>query len=230
MPASAATRVFNTTELLEGVLLELSFLDLFVIQRVSQTFRETIHGSVKLKQHMFLESPPLRVLDGTVLVNPLVASQRHFLPTLDMEPQAGESDYHIYFGSATALQNGGNSIEVALTKDPIELQTSGLFRGTDARYPHALPIDSHSSWRRMHVTLPPPGMFSTDFSRKSVTVTSHTEFRSWSWLRHTVYHRVHCNNARLGDVLDVLANDSSLESKSWNDTLVMHRRDACTIA
>lgn len=46
--------VFDTVELLEMILLNLPLFDLFLLQRTSTTFRDTIRSSIKLKRHMFL--------------------------------------------------------------------------------------------------------------------------------------------------------------------------------
>lgn len=57
MPPSAAHRVFNTTELLEMILLqdELTVHQLFVLQRVDKNFNAVMAGSQKLRVKMFLD-------------------------------------------------------------------------------------------------------------------------------------------------------------------------------
>ena len=59
---SAGARVAGTTELLETILLNLNYdeidLKTFLIsQRTSTAFRDTIQGSVKLRQTLFFEPP-----------------------------------------------------------------------------------------------------------------------------------------------------------------------------
>ncbi|KAF2161544.1 hypothetical protein M409DRAFT_27942 [Zasmidium cellare ATCC 36951] len=66
----AANKVFDTVELLEMILLGVPMMDLFVLQRTSNTFRDTMRGSKKLKQHMFLEQAPTK----TAVENPVMES------------------------------------------------------------------------------------------------------------------------------------------------------------
>ncbi|OQO10425.1 hypothetical protein B0A48_03721 [Cryoendolithus antarcticus] len=51
---AAVHAVLGTTELLEGILLNVPMFDLFVIQRVSQSFRDCIAKSHKLQERMWL--------------------------------------------------------------------------------------------------------------------------------------------------------------------------------
>jgi hypothetical protein len=52
---SAVYRVFHLPELLESILIQLSVKDILLSQRTAQCFRQTIHGSVRLKRELFLE-------------------------------------------------------------------------------------------------------------------------------------------------------------------------------
>lgn len=56
---SAAQRVFGTVELLEHILLNVPLTNLFVLQRTNTTFKDTIDGSRRVKQRMFLETAPV---------------------------------------------------------------------------------------------------------------------------------------------------------------------------
>lgn len=70
MPSGATSQVFETVELLEMILLNISIKhpefwrneaglrQLFAVQRVSKTFRDTIQGSSKLLRVMFLKHDP----------------------------------------------------------------------------------------------------------------------------------------------------------------------------
>ncbi|KAK4493804.1 hypothetical protein PRZ48_014989 [Zasmidium cellare] len=51
---AARKAVFNTSELLENILVHLPARKLFTIQRVNQQFKEAIEGSVEIQQKMFL--------------------------------------------------------------------------------------------------------------------------------------------------------------------------------
>ncbi|EME83900.1 uncharacterized protein MYCFIDRAFT_195102 [Pseudocercospora fijiensis CIRAD86] len=160
-------------------MLNLSFLDLFVIQRTNNNIRDTSHGSTKLKQRMFLESPPAEKLNGKVLVNPLVERHSftlsrivakykqsdlqhrswHVEPYSLREPQREVQKNNMYFTSPGALQTGNNNIRVVVKRSGSEK----LDERKDLQLP--LPVvkhDNYSSWRRMHITLPPNVMFSTD--------------------------------------------------------------------
>lgn len=56
-PAASVHAVFNTTELLELILLRLPLVairDMLCVQRVNRSFRSTIQGSNKLKKRLFL--------------------------------------------------------------------------------------------------------------------------------------------------------------------------------
>lgn len=55
----AVTQVFNTTELLENILLFLDLRTLLLSKRVSRHFRNTMNGSIKIRKALFLE--PLSV-------------------------------------------------------------------------------------------------------------------------------------------------------------------------
>lgn len=93
---SAVRRVFNTTELIEMVLLQdiIPFHQRFSLQRVSKGLRDVIEGSQQLKLKMFLiydtkepypktREVPNRLLkgDGAPLFNPLMG----ILPALNKE-------------------------------------------------------------------------------------------------------------------------------------------------
>lgn len=55
---SAATKVLNTTELLEQILLGVDNKTLLLSQRVSKTFKDTIDRSVKLQRALFFQQDP----------------------------------------------------------------------------------------------------------------------------------------------------------------------------
>ena len=70
---SAAAKVFAVPELLEDILLEVGKSDmkpLFVLQRVSTTFRDTIDSSPKLRRVMFMEGTN-KERDTEPILNPL---------------------------------------------------------------------------------------------------------------------------------------------------------------
>lgn len=52
---SSMVRVLQTTELLEAVLNQLSFADLFIAQRVSKTWLQLIEGSLPLQRKLFFQ-------------------------------------------------------------------------------------------------------------------------------------------------------------------------------
>ena len=76
--ASAASRVFGTTELLENILIHADIKDLFVMQGVNKTFSDLIATSTQLRRKMFLLQKPLkedlslspRVEEGVQILNP----------------------------------------------------------------------------------------------------------------------------------------------------------------
>lgn len=72
MPSIAAPRVFGVTELLENILINLPFEDLFVLQRVDQHFNATIARSKNLRTIMHLE--PQNVSGGHILHIPELLS------------------------------------------------------------------------------------------------------------------------------------------------------------
>lgn len=51
---AAKSKVFSTTELLEAILLQLPMKDVLLSQRVSKEWRDTIVGSTKLRELLFL--------------------------------------------------------------------------------------------------------------------------------------------------------------------------------
>ncbi|KAK3678679.1 hypothetical protein LTR78_001132 [Recurvomyces mirabilis] len=59
-PASAVTRVLGTTELLERILLALTFRRLLRAQRINKTFLATILQSVQLRRVLYLEPVPVK--------------------------------------------------------------------------------------------------------------------------------------------------------------------------
>lgn len=61
--ASKADEVFQTPELLEEILSNLSLYELFTVQRTCPTFRDTINGSIRLQRAMFLQPTPYRPPD-----------------------------------------------------------------------------------------------------------------------------------------------------------------------
>lgn len=68
----AANKVFDTVELLEMILLDVPMIDLLVLQRTNKTFRDTMRGSKKLKQHMFLESKPTETTEWNPVIHRLL--------------------------------------------------------------------------------------------------------------------------------------------------------------
>lgn len=73
---SAVHRVFNTTELFELILLALPMQDLLFSQSISRCFRETVQGSLALKQKLFLA--PLTINGQTLRLNPLLTCLGEF--------------------------------------------------------------------------------------------------------------------------------------------------------
>lgn len=75
------TKVFNITEILEQILEndDLDFFQLFKIRRVSKAFRDTIAGSAKLKQKLWLlvsaDVLPADITSGNDFNNPQLESQ-----------------------------------------------------------------------------------------------------------------------------------------------------------
>lgn len=70
---SASQKVFATIELLEMILLELPLTTLFVVQGVSTIFDDTIHGSIRLKRKMFLETDHSFEASNKEEVNPIIS-------------------------------------------------------------------------------------------------------------------------------------------------------------
>lgn len=105
MATSAKDRVFQTTELLEAILLQdISFQQLFVIQRTCRAFQETINGSILLKRAMCLEPLPgyaEHVCNYRKNINPL-------LPQVLFAPNDSKDDDGVLF--CAAWQN--NSIDI----------------------------------------------------------------------------------------------------------------------
>ncbi|KAF7186767.1 hypothetical protein HII31_11999 [Pseudocercospora fuligena] len=224
-PTTARSQVFGTTELLEEILLNLSFLDLFVIQRTSQNIRDTIHGSTKLKQRMFLESPPAEKLKDKILVNPLVERHNFSLSRTvshaQLGPQYGSwyvepyrlpatkrvikrvaQTNNVQFVSPEALRNRIKNVEVIVNRNASE-DSPISSEGSRPIIKH----DNYSSWRRMHITLPPTAMFSTDLWWEPKWIGTRCG-NAPPWLyRGTAYHRVHLNTPKLGDMIDVLDED-----------------------
>lgn len=54
LQVESAQQVFSTIELLEMILMELSIRDLLLSQRVYKAFQQTIEGSTKLQQALFM--------------------------------------------------------------------------------------------------------------------------------------------------------------------------------
>ncbi|OQO14817.1 hypothetical protein B0A48_00199 [Cryoendolithus antarcticus] len=78
--SQSAKKIFDTPELLEAVMSCITDIaTLFKLRRVSKTFKRTIHGSVKVKQRMFLQAhrrrPEQRLKDFAEL-NPLPKDPR----------------------------------------------------------------------------------------------------------------------------------------------------------
>nr|OQO28408.1 hypothetical protein B0A51_03082 [Rachicladosporium sp. CCFEE 5018] len=78
--SQSANKVFDTPELLEAVMSCITDIaTLFKLRRVSKTFKRTIHGSVKIKERMFLQAhrrrPEQRLKDFAEL-NPLPKDPR----------------------------------------------------------------------------------------------------------------------------------------------------------
>lgn len=71
---SAAQKVFAMIELLEMILLELPLTTLFIVQGVNSTFDDTIHGSVRLKRKMFLESDHSFEAANKEEINPILSA------------------------------------------------------------------------------------------------------------------------------------------------------------
>ena len=71
----ASSRVINTVELLERVLLELPFRDLLLVSRVSKQFEAVVKGSIAIQRDLFLlaESP-----DGKPRLHPLFSPEKGF--------------------------------------------------------------------------------------------------------------------------------------------------------
>ncbi|KAF7186713.1 hypothetical protein HII31_11945 [Pseudocercospora fuligena] len=97
MANSAKDQVFRTTELLEAILLQdISFQQLFVIQRTCRAFQETINGSILLKRAMCLEPLPgyaENVCDYRETIN-------HLLPQVVFAPKDSTAGDGVVFCAA----------------------------------------------------------------------------------------------------------------------------------
>ena len=58
---TAAVRVFEVTEILESIMLEVPMRDLLLSKRVSRQFQQNIVGSVNLQRALFFEPAPATV-------------------------------------------------------------------------------------------------------------------------------------------------------------------------
>ena len=83
---SAGDRVFGIPELLEKILLYLSFKELFLVQRISKTFQAMINRSTPIRQAMLLETSSQRIVPEDPHGSLNDYHPTHFNPLLRITP------------------------------------------------------------------------------------------------------------------------------------------------
>ncbi|KXT13584.1 hypothetical protein AC579_8093 [Pseudocercospora musae] len=150
---SARSKVLSTVELLEQILLGIRWNELFVLQRVSSTWRDVIQESVLVREKMYIlaiEAP----LQPTTSLHYYADSMKRITyrsDKLDTNPATK------FYGSSDAgLQN---PLALWAVRDLSNfIQFSIGVEGT----PEGLPNET-ASWRQMLLTKPPLPAISFDF-------------------------------------------------------------------
>lgn len=129
---NAGTRLAETSELLEMVLLKLSCEDILFAQLVNRKFRAVVLGSRRLQQKRFLDTEALEHSADEVVFNPMIAKESALsrLPLYFAEEMSGlrycpRSNRRRLRGMAATMEHdvvtGESRIKLQLT-DPKEVQ------------------------------------------------------------------------------------------------------------
>ncbi|KAK3703704.1 hypothetical protein LTR37_014282 [Vermiconidia calcicola] len=175
--ASAVTKVFSTVELLEHILLSLAPVEhhqtcnltkeLFALQRVNRTFKDTIEGSHKLRVCMGTSdisiSPSSIGFENGYDENPIEPDDREsgqesldvsrltpplFWPEISLLPFSRKKGHRVEFGSLHVHFN--LDVKAAFSVDSkIERPLSIGFHGASGR-PY---VNRDHSWRRIKISL-----------------------------------------------------------------------------
>ena len=138
LPPSVA-KVMNVTELRERILLHLPVNNLFVLQRVSKTWQDTVKASITISQKMFLQ--PV----GSVL-------QKSLKGTFDTKRITMNPVYKVYQYQVSAMKvenSPSHKLNISLTLPVGYGHGYYIWPGS----PNDLSIDH--SWRKMLLTQPP---------------------------------------------------------------------------
>ncbi|KAF2773261.1 hypothetical protein EJ03DRAFT_347783 [Teratosphaeria nubilosa] len=98
-----ASQAFNIPEVMEKILLLLSFEDLFVAQTTNRAFYSTVEGSKQLQQKLFLLPQPVVIVNGRF---PVVTTPLHPMPS---HPRHPKFPGLYVFDTSDALLPGGFS-------------------------------------------------------------------------------------------------------------------------
>ena len=146
---SAASKVFNTVELLESILLELPCKDIVLAQRVSKIWQGTVTGSLELQKALYFvpsQLPAIRLLpDGAPPATTLKRFRRKW--EISLPPD-----------ELTARDISGSIAKGQVTLNPL---FTSLFSKTGDEYrfvynrTNAVADIGDSSWKNMYLTQPP---------------------------------------------------------------------------
>lgn len=168
---TAATKVFDTAELLEAVLLQLPPRDLLLTQRVNTAFKASIDRSVHIQRKLFFKPNEVRPDDetGLVTVNPFLLRVIDFVKcdpeTCDCCPLLWEEGLIYIYEKIFSLDGKrGYVVDEDLMDDKysgeiIDLEADSSIRiyGGHTARKSEIP---HGSWRKMLVSDPPTCRFS----------------------------------------------------------------------
>ncbi|KAK6442670.1 hypothetical protein LTR95_001082 [Oleoguttula sp. CCFEE 5521] len=157
---AAVHAVLGTTELLEGILISVPMFDLFVIQRISQSFRDCIAKSHKLQERMYSRStgipaeswvahPGRYNEDWTVIPGDFAPRSPKNEATYDAE-HIMDSSYMP--AKLCPMFEGGNSSFLCAGSPYIE---NIILRSLSRKLTTRLDFTAPGSWRGMQVTNPP---------------------------------------------------------------------------
>ena len=150
---TAAHRVLNTIELLESILSNLPIRDIFILQRVSRQFYDTIAYSIQIRQKLFIRS---RVPEQTwdLCSEGLIVKPRHHPQRLQLLPHSASNTNRIGDPLTPALLNP--LLEQTYLNDTGEPLLSRLrfdeYDRATFQLKHFSP--SYGSWRSMQLTEP----------------------------------------------------------------------------
>ena len=187
---SACEWAFNTTEVLEHIVLQLPTVDILLSQRVCSRWREVIMASVTLRRLLFLSPVPKQISQASTSSNSTKPGSNGSGLSLMLAEIGGQSRHQRCLNLLVAKLFNINPMRFNRSnRGQIGSFVVVTYAYQSKEYHHMDQKDA--SWRQMFITQPPPKVIFVHFQfRRGTFLADHTE-----WIENDT-------GVRMGEIVD----------------------------